>query len=160
MENYQDLILLIKTINDGIALFIKQYGISISTGIVTNFLYACLVVIVVIIIRKAWMFINRLMPLTITEIELLKGINIPHIPQSIRILDTGIMTAGTCKIDSTNKDKYLKAIKRLKRKRALEAQAKEAGMLAIYDITPYGKKRLSKTLHRYQKFNKILNNLN
>ncbi|KJY79677.1 hypothetical protein [Vibrio nigripulchritudo] len=150
MSYFQDIIMFISNMSTEIEQFIEQQGLNISTGLITNILYGCLLYCFYKVVQFAWLTVNRVFPMTAKELELLNGIHDDILPQAIRITKSGTFVAGSCKFQHGSRQKYLSAVKRLYRKRAIESQGKVEGMKAVYEITPYGQRILLKAQNNSQ----------
>ncbi|EIZ1368839.1 hypothetical protein ACS85_21200 [Vibrio parahaemolyticus] len=115
---------------------------SIGAGIITTVLIA----LFLMVCKVLYKFINRLMPLTLTEYKLLNGVRTIIPPTEISVTTYNKIVAGTYSPDESETPECLKAIAKLKRKGAIKNgnNGNNSIIEESYIMTKYGRKRLKR----------------
>ncbi|MDN3680779.1 hypothetical protein QWZ04_10655 [Vibrio tapetis subsp. quintayensis] len=115
---------------------------SIGAGIITTVLIALFLMVG----KALYKFINRLMPLTLTEYKLLNGVRTIIPPTEISVTTYNKVVAGTYSPDESDTSECLKAIAKLKQKGAIKNgnNGNNSIIEESYIMTKYGRKRLKR----------------
>ncbi|MDG2642673.1 hypothetical protein P7M58_24450 [Vibrio parahaemolyticus] len=141
---YGNEMLFINEINE-LSLWISSQSESISLSFVQNLINICGVGIAIYVIRKTWLILNRLRPLSTEEFELLNSVINSLMTLNIHYMESGTISADELSINEQETEKYLKAISKLKRKFAIEEITAFGGCNQTYKVTNYGKTRFERS---------------